>query len=84
MIKVENKISVCVDCINFIANGELPADTTESQDKAWVDKINANWPPGEQQLVDADEHAGFETTPCDCCDSPLHGDRFSVLILKKV
>lgn len=62
------EISVCEDCINQIANGELPPDTDSFTDQMIVDGCAGAMYDGEE--------LGFSYSPCDCCKRPLGGDRF--------
>ena len=60
--------AVCTDCINLIANGELPPDSTEELDKLLIDKTADFCYDGEE--------LGFDYKPCQCCQRKLGGDRF--------
>lgn len=73
-------LAVCVDCIQFIANGD--SDTTPDD---LADLIDAQWPSSDGWILgsgnddDADvddwEGYGFSWTPCESCGSNLGGDR---------
>ena len=61
-------LSVCNDCIDLIANGELPADTDQDTDQVLID--------GTIGVMYDGEELGFSYKPCQCCNRKLGGDRF--------
>lgn len=67
-------LDICVDCLVWLANGDLPEDRPElPQD------IEIRWPARERwHLVPAggeDDEPHFSWSPCECCGSQLGGDR---------
>lgn len=70
------ELSVCVDCIMILANGEGSSVT--------VDAMTATWGDDGRHLVPGGEDLGYSTSPCDGCGSGLHGDRFTAALLKPV
>lgn len=67
------KLEVCQDCLMYLANNELPTDSNTERDKAIVDGVHSLHHPA------VDGHClGFSYSPCDCCQSPLGGDRYLV------
>jgi len=61
-------IAVCTDCINLIANGDLPPDTDPETNQILVD--------GTIGLMYDGEELGFDYKPCEACKRKLGGDRF--------
>lgn len=67
------KLEVCEDCLLYLANDELPPDSDTERDKAIVDGVHNLHHPA------VDGHClGFSYSRCDCCRSPLGGDRYLV------
>lgn len=62
-------ISVCVDCIMLIANGEDEGGHAESMDIVWPSA--EGW-----HLACGGEDLGFSWSSCSGCGSHLGGDRF--------
>ena len=62
------ELAVCNDCIDLIANGELPADTDQDTDQVLID--------GTIGVMYDGEELGFSYKPCQCCNRKLGGDRF--------
>ena len=70
---------VCPDCLYFIANGELPADSDPWRDEWIMD--GAEELPAVAPLPDENgdyKAAEFSTAPCECCQSPLAGERYNI------
>lgn len=68
------EIPGCVDCIMWLANGEVPEDNGND----WsADNIEARW-KGYFVCVAGDENTEnhFSHLPCEVCGSPLGGDRY--------
>ena len=64
----------CVDCIMYLANGELP----EENDSGWSpEAIDRNW-PGHTVVVAGDENteAHFSWQACGVCNTSLGGSRY--------
>ena len=82
-MNVHNEIEVCSDCVQLIANGEMPVDNTGAQDDAMLAAIQSNW--GELAvnicLGDTEEYNEFSWSACDCCDSRLGGARYPAVVL---
>ena len=74
-VEVIDEGMCCVDCIQMIANGELPVDSTPERDKE-LEAISTEWCMGEG---DDDE---FSWRDCDVCGSSLGGTRFPVVRLR--
>lgn len=68
---------ICIDCAMFHANGETPLDLDEDATAEWINSLDDSgiWVVGEDD--------GFGMSPCDCCRSPLGGDRFTASILTR-
>jgi hypothetical protein len=76
---VIHDLTVCADCTQVIANDDTSgldnlapehATTRRAQIRAGI----TTWNDAGYYLVPGNP-AGYETTPCDCCDSPEHGTR---------
>ena len=77
----EEKLRACVDCIQYVANGEVPDDRD-----ALPDEVAEMWPPAEGwQLCmgDPDEDDAFSHGACECCGSTLAGARHEVIALRE-
>lgn len=74
------ELSVCSDCIQLLANGEINdgEDTAEKcaagQARVWGDDVTHLVPGGGSEDDDGDR--GFSWQSCDGCGSNLGGDRF--------
>ena len=62
------ELAVCNDCIDLIANSELPPDTDQETDQVLID--------GTIGVMYDGEELGFSYKPCQCCNRKLGGDRF--------
>jgi hypothetical protein len=62
------ELSVCNDCIELVANGELPTDTDQETEQVLID--------GTIGVMYDGEELGFSYEPCQCCNRKLGGDRF--------
>ena len=75
-------ISACVDCLLYIANGDLP-EHNENLD----DDIEKLWPPKRWYICvgddDTENNAEFSWAQCDCCGSRLGGSRHELVAFKK-
>lgn len=76
-------IEVCQDCLLFIANGDLPNDSTEQEDKNFMASIQAQWPTEKYQLCADGDELGFCQYSCECCCSPLGGQRYRVNVIER-
>ncbi len=73
--------SVCVDCLMVIANDDSRGIEDAAREKVvraavYGRKDGGYWTAGNDEL-------GFSWQPCDCCNSPLGGDRHAAAILGK-
>jgi hypothetical protein len=66
------ELAICTDCINVVANGELPPDTDQDTDQLIID--------GTIGVMYDGESLGFSYKPCDCCNRKLGGDRFKAIL----
>jgi hypothetical protein len=70
-----NTYEVCVDCLMFAVNGDLP------EDDARAAEVLAGFDSGRMQghLVPSGDCEGyFSWHGCDVCCSPLGGDRYDM------
>ena len=76
--------SVCTDCLMYIVNDDATGLSHHMTDEEVDERIAMM----DKALEEAGGHAvfgaadlGFSRTSCDCCRTPLHGDRHVVVIL---
>lgn len=74
------ELSVCVDCVLFIANGDLPEDADRA---AAIENGCIEWNTRGAHLVLGDEDHGFCMSRCDLCGDRHYGDRHRVVGLTK-
>ena len=74
--------TACVDC--YLAANGLPSEDDEvavtplsSIDRD--ESVVVGWKFDPRSNPDSD-HLGFSRSPCECCGSRLHGDRYAVSI----
>ena len=84
-------LAVCADCIQLIANGELPIDDEPDDDgTTFSDRVDKEWPTADGWHLgygandDVDGDLGFYKSPCDGCGSRLHGDRYGAHAFRTV
>jgi hypothetical protein len=85
MAKVTKEGWVCTDCILYIANGELPTDSTPERDKQTQDGVaRMAGPKGHVCAAGDDAHPSkeFSWRSCDCCDDGKGGNREFVVVLE--
>ena len=71
----------CVDCLMYIANGDVPDD-----DESFLERFDhsVSWDTGwyeeltEEEQDNEDGDLGFSWRSCDCCNSHLGGERYKV------
>lgn len=73
-MKTFEPLSVCVDCIEYIANGE--AETPKRLERA----IQATIGKPSGALAYDGEDLGFSWEPCEACGSTLGGERFKAFV----
>ena len=82
MARVEfDDLSICVDCVMAIANGELPEDEARALEveegiKKFEKENNGFLAAGMEEL-------GFAHSSCDVCLSSLGGDRYQAVFLSE-
>ena len=81
-------LSVCADCLMFIANGDLPTDDDPERDAEIIAGVEREQASGSHLCAggidddpDAPDEGGFSWSSCDCCNSSLGGDRFKATLL---
>ena len=74
-MKVVAEYSVCPDCLMAIAYNDLPPDREQAR------MIDIGMHELGPYLHPGGEEYGFCKTPCDCCGSRLHGNRYQVIQL---
>lgn len=74
-MRVAATLSVCADCIAYLANGPDDIEAERLPDiLAGIAKQGGDCAPG------SDDN-GFSWSPCDLCESPLGGDRYGAAVL---
>lgn len=70
-------LSVCSDCLQFLANGpdDIDSDALEAIE-AGLAKQGGHCVP-----ACGDDCGGFSWTPCDLCERPLGGERHAAAVL---
>jgi hypothetical protein len=78
---IADNLWVCVDCIQFIANGELPDDSKRSTAiiAGHERELPAIWVNGGSELPT--DQREFSWRPCACCGSKLGGDRYPAALI---
>lgn len=87
LMRVYHEQYVCVDCVMFIANGDLPEDEEDATRLLFeFDRYaqeNIDWRLGSHEITWEDgievrvelEEQEFSWSECDCCGSSLGGSR---------
>ena len=73
------KIEICVDCLNYLANGEVLPDV--DQDNLDMN-IYSRYPTAQYQLIPEGVERGFSHATCDTCGG-MAGDRYSAHVAYK-
>jgi hypothetical protein len=79
LMKIEREYCVCVDCYLHIAGNdlaEIASEIVRERVESSVHKLGGDIVIGDVGDV------GFGKSPCQCCGSELHGDRYYVSQLK--
>ena len=76
---------VCIDCIMFIANGDLSGldndpDTADERQEAILAGVEREADAG-GHWVAGDGETVFSRASCDCCDSSLAGSRHGANVI---
>ena len=77
------EIEVCQDCINYIANGEVPPELELSEIAKYQALIEDNWPVECFYLALGGTGLGFSHEPCDCCGSSKFGQRYQAFAMPR-
>lgn len=78
MVQVIDTLRACVDCLMYVANGELPDDRAGLDDD--IDEY-LDLQPGQFLCVGEDADDEFSWHQCECCGSRLGGSRHEIIIL---
>lgn len=84
MARVVFELSACVDCLMFVANGDIP-EAAEG-DPELPDLIAAHLGADHaSKLVcgDGDGDSEFSWSACECCGSKLGGSRHALAVLSE-
>jgi hypothetical protein len=71
----DDECFVCVDCLAFIASGDLPEDE-DDHERILSGAGDMHWVCG-----DSERDEEFSWRSCDCCGSSLGGSRHHAVIL---
>jgi hypothetical protein len=80
MAKVEYALSACVDCLMWVANGELPEDDSNGLRQAIANNLG-----DDARFLccgDGDHDDEFSWSACECCGSHLGGSRHQLVVLR--
>lgn len=79
-IQIYSNLFVCVDCAIFIANGDLSDESSPVRDNEILEGVSGELPF--RWVVDSTgDSESFMKRPCDCCHSPLAGDRLAASLV---
>jgi hypothetical protein len=73
-------LSVCVDCIIAVANGEYPDDTEHAND---IVNAEQGWANRGYHLVPGDDDDTFSWRHCELCQTTLGGSRHSMTAMTR-
>ena len=82
MTKETIDVQGCVDCLMFCANGELPPENTEAEDKKLISAFHHVYDQGYHICCGSEEEGSFSWIPCDICNTSLGGDRFTMHLVE--
>lgn len=71
---------ICSDCLQFIANGDLPPDADAARENEILHGVNNQ--EGYSWSLGTDTEGSFSWRYCDCCGSQLGGDRYSAALVR--
>lgn len=80
-MQVKFELMSCVDCLMYVANGDLPEDDNGELQA----RIATMLTPEEQSNLcvgDSDQDDEFSWRACECCGSPLSGSRHQLICLE--
>jgi hypothetical protein len=72
------EIEICVDCLTYLANGEVFDANGEDIAVNHAAKITGVW--GDNFPTLGGDDAGFSWQSCDGCGTRLGGDRFTAYV----
>ena len=77
-------LSVCTDCVMFIANGDLPPEDDRDRDEAIIAGVEREQSDGGHLCLGEEHTAYFSWSRCECCNTSLGGDRYDIVLLTPV
>lgn len=85
MTKETIDVQGCADCLMFCANGELPPENTEEEDKKLIGAFHHIYDQGYHVCCgsDKDQDDSFSTLPCEICNSPRGGNRYTMHLMEE-
>lgn len=81
---IHAEFKVCADCVQLIANGELPPHMTDDEVEAYLKRIETRWGDLQGHAVlagEENEEASFSSVSCGYCGERRAGDRYPAAIL---
>jgi len=75
------EVDVCSDCLMFWANGDLSG--IEDDDRIFIVMTAAGIDEG-YDVVPGESEGYFSKSPCDACQSPLGGQRFTATMVSQL
>ena len=80
-MQVIAEISVCVDCLIMIANGDVSGIDNEDRIAEVIAGMDRLTTDGAHLVAGDSDDGNFRWTPCECCGSELGGDRHAAVLL---
>lgn len=75
------ELHICVDCLVYFANNDLPPLMSEENAMTFMAKVEHMVSGGDIMLDDSDDmELGFSWSWCQTCGDRLGGDRFRAFI----
>jgi len=86
-MRVVSELMACMDCMLYVANGDIPDDYSPDSTESLPELIQAHLgltSSPQQYLVcgDSEHDDEFSWRPCECCGSRLGGSRHALAILE--
>jgi hypothetical protein len=78
------ELSICVDCLMYLANGEATNEHGDDITHEHAARIDAVWQNEPYDItLGGDDEGGFSWTQCDGCHSNLGGDRYTAYAIPR-
>lgn len=74
---------LCVDCMFYAVNDDLPPDSNDERDMEILNGVHSLGPHLTPDFGDGEGEDDFSWKPCEACGSKLGGSRFRFTIIKE-